>query len=150
MYKNSITHYITKVVVDIMFFAGIACVIAVPWLSKLLCDYFNYNDNEYWIITFSLLSSGLCAIYILFNIKGMFKTLLGGNPFVKRNISCFRKIAVACAIVAIIFFIKCFLMFTIATAVVVLLFVIASLFCLTLKDVFKQAVYYKEEHDWTV
>jgi hypothetical protein len=150
MYKNSITHHITKVVVDIMFFGGIAIVIAVPWLARLLSNYYGYTDTDYWILTIALFTSGVCAVYILFNLKVMFKTLLGGNPFVEKNISCLRKIAVASMLIAIIFAVKTILMFTVATAVIVLVFIIASLFCLTLKDIFKQAIYYKEEHDWTV
>jgi hypothetical protein len=30
------------------------------------------------------------------------------------------------------------------------MFAVGTLFCLTLKDIFKQAMFYKEEHDWTV
>lgn len=150
MYKNSITHYIAKVLIDIMFYGGIVCVIVVPWLSKFVTDYLGYDEKEYWIITAILFTSGICAVYILFNLKQMFKALLGGNPFIEKNISCFRKIAVACALISLIYIIKCFLMFSIATAIIVVAFIIGSLFCLTLKDIFKQAIFYKEEHDWTV
>jgi len=150
MYRNSITHHITKVLVDIMFCGGIVCVILVPWLSKFIRDYLGYGEKGYWIITSILFSSGISAVYILFNLKQMFKTLLGGNPFIEKNISCLRKIAVACASIALIYIIKCVIMFSIPTVIIVLVFTIGTLFCLTLKDIFKQAIFYKEEHDWTV
>jgi xanthine/uracil permease len=80
----------------------------------------------------------------------MFKSLLGGNPFINKNVSCFRRMAVACAVISLLYIIKCFFLFTIATVIIVLVFVIGCLFCLTLKDIFKQAIALKEENDLTV
>jgi uncharacterized protein YxeA len=101
-------------------------------------------------LTITLVVSGIASVYIMYNLKSMFTTLLGGNPFVESNVSCFRKMAVASFIIALIYIAKCFYWFTLATVVIVIAFAIAGLFCLTLKDIFKQAVYYKEEHDYTV
>lgn len=150
MYKNSITHHIAKVLIDIMFYCGIVCIIAVPLLAKGLRNFYGYNDTVLLLFMVILFTSGICAVYILFNLKQMFKTLLGGNPFIDKNITCFRRMAVACVLIAGIYIIKCFLLFSWATVIIVLVFTIGTLFCLTLKDIFKQAIYYKEEHDWTV
>ena len=152
MYKNTVTHYITKVLVDIMFYGGIVCVALVPWLTKYLCLLLDKAcaGRFYYIAAAILFSSGICAVYILYNLKQMFQTLLGGNPFVEKNISAFRRMALACGAISLIFIVKCFLLFSLATVIIVLVFVIGALFCLTLKDIFKQAIYYKEEHDWTV
>jgi hypothetical protein len=150
MYKNSFVHYLTKIMVDIMFYGGILCCIMVPFLVKRAGGYFGYGESEIIPLTITLLGSGVAAVYIMFNLKLMFKTLLGGNPFVWSNVSCFRKIAVASFIIAMIYTAKCFFLLTIATALIVIIFVIAGLFCLTLKDIFKQAIYYKEENDFTV
>ncbi|MBQ8836327.1 MAG: DUF2975 domain-containing protein [Clostridia bacterium] len=150
MYKNSVTHYIAKGAVDVLFYLGIAATVLVPWWSKFLRDALSYTNTEWYIMIGVLMLSGVCAVYILFVIKGMFKTLLGNNPFVMANVSAFRKVAVACAAVAVIYIVKCFLMFTVGTVVIAAIFVLGSLFCLTLKDIFKQAVCYKEENDLTV
>jgi len=80
----------------------------------------------------------------------MFKTLLGGNPFVMKNVSCLRKCAVASALIALIFAVRLSLWFTFAAAIIVVIFSLLSLFSITIKDLFKQAVAYKEETDWTV
>ncbi len=149
MQKQPVTHYIAKALVDIMLYGGIVCVILVPWLSRYVYI-FGYGERQRWIIAAVLFSSGICVVYILFNLKQMFRTLLGGNPFVEKNISCFRKMAVACAVISLIYVIKCILIFSLATIIIILMFAVGSLFCLTLKDIFKQAIFYKEEHDWTV
>jgi hypothetical protein len=51
---------------------------------------------------------------------------------------------------AIIYLVKICIWLTIASSIIVIIFSLLGLFCLTLKDVFKQAVAYKEENDWTV
>ncbi len=150
MYKNSFVHHLTKIMVDIMFYGGIVCCILVPYFVKWTSGYFSYGDNIILPFTVILLGSGMAAVYIMFNLKSMFKTLLGGNPFVWSNVSCLRKMAVASFIIALFYIAKCFFWFTIATGIIVIIFVIAGLFCLTLKDVFKQAICYKEENDLTV
>ncbi len=150
MYKNSIVHYLTKIMVDIMFYGGIVCCLLVTQLAKLTRGYLWYGDDVVFPFGIILFTTGVAAVYILFNLKKMFKTLLGGNPFVLSNVSCLRKMAVACFVIALIYAAKCMFWFTLATAIIVIMFVIAGLFCLTLKDVFKQAIYYKEENDYTV
>jgi len=73
-----------------------------------------------------------------------------GNPFSDVNINYFRKMAVSSALISIIYFVKLFYMFTIATVFIIIAFAVASLFCLTLKDLFKQASVYKEENELTI
>jgi len=150
METNRFRHYVTKITVDIMFFGGIvSCAVlpfALPWLMRLTGVSMQFR----WHYTIILLSAGVCAVYIMYQLKRMFKTLVSGNPFVSQNVSCLRKCAVASAVIAGIFLVRLIMWFTIAASIIALVFFILSLFCLTLKDLFKQAVIYKEETDWTV
>ncbi|MCL2286899.1 MAG: DUF2975 domain-containing protein [Firmicutes bacterium] len=150
MGTNRFRHYVTKLLVDVMFFGGIvvcaALPFALPWLMRLT-GVSMYFRGQYTVV---LLSAGVCAVFIMYQLKRMFKTLLSGNPFVSQNVDCLRKCAVASAVIACIFFVRLFLWFTIAASIIVVTFFILSLFCLTLKDLFKQAIIYKEETDWTV
>ncbi|MBQ6893808.1 MAG: DUF2975 domain-containing protein [Clostridia bacterium] len=150
MKNKSLVHRISKILVDVLFYFGILAVIAVPWWSKFLSESMFYTEAEWYMMMGVLMLTGACAVYILFVIKGMYKTLLGENPFVSENVSAFRKVAVASALIALVYLIKCVFLFSVATLVIVIIFSVATLFCLTLKDIFKQAVCYKEENDWTV
>ena len=150
MFERSFVHYLTKVLVDIMFYGGILCCLAVPLIMPLLVDFFGYEEGTVLRFTIILFLSGLCSVYILWQLKAMFKTLLGGDPFVAANVSCLRKCSVASLLIAILYIIKLTFWFTIATSLIVIIFSLLGLFSLTLKDVFKQAVAYKEENDWTV
>ena len=151
MYQKSVTHYISKIVIDILFYLSIICVILVPVWAKELFSWINYRNADYlgsFVITIFL--SGLCCVYILYHLKQMFRSLLVGNPFVDKNVSHFRKIAVAFWAIALMYFVKCFFMFTGATLVIAVVFVVGCLFCLTLKDLFKQAINYKTETELTI
>ena len=150
MYKNSIVHYLAKIIVDLLLYLGIPTVCTVPWWSKFISDYMQYTNSQGYILAAVLFTSGAVVVYILFVLKGMFKTLLGNNPFVKENVNAFRRMAVACLAISAIYLVKCFVLFSVGTVVISVIFGVGTLFCLTLKDIFKQAVYYKEENDWTV
>ena len=150
MYKNSFVHYLTKVLVDVMFYGGILCCIAVPFVMPYAAAYLGYSREIVSQYSLILILSGLCALYILWQFKKMFKTLLGGNPFTGKNVSCLRKCSVASFLIAIIYLVKICIWFTIASSIIVIIFALLGLFCLTLKDVFKQAVYYKEENDGVI
>lgn len=150
MYKISFVHKLTKILVDIFFYLGILCTISVPFVTAPLLRFIDISDTLVIPTIITLVICGICAVYILLQLKRIFKTLLEENPFVMDNVNYLRRMSVAAFIVAIMFFVKCFYWFTFATAIIVIVFVIAGFFCLTLKDVFKQAVIYKDENDLTV
>ena len=150
MYKSSFVHYLTKILVDIMFYGGILCCIAVPFIMPVLTRFFGYRESVVIPFTIILLSSGIFSLYILWQLKAMLKTLLEGNPFTGKNVSCLRKCSVASFLIAILYITIITFWFTIASSIIVIIFALLGLFCLTVKDVFKQAVTYKEENDWTV
>ncbi len=151
MYQKSITHYVAKIVIDVLFFLSVICTVAVPFVLHKVFQWIGYLEPNYGIaFTVIVFLSGLCCSYILFNLKQMYSSLLVGNPFTTKNINHFRKMAVACILVTMIYTAKCFFMFTYATVVIAVVFAIGCLFCLTLKDLFKQAVNYKTENELTI
>ena len=150
MKAERLRQHVTKILVDIMFYGGIAACAVLPFAMPMLLRFIGVSLEFRIVYTTILLSAGVCGVYIMYQLKCMFRTLLGGNPFVSQNVTCLRKCAVASALIACIFLIRLLLWFTIAASVVVVIFSLLSLFSLTIKDLFKQAVAYKEETDWTV
>lgn len=150
MLKRSVISQITGVVVNIMFYGGILCCLAVPFVYRQAAAYFYYAEELALPLGIVLLVSGMAAVYILFQLKKIFKTIGKGNPFIVQNVNALRKMAVACALIAGVYALKSIFAFTLTTGMISLVFAVAALFCLTLKDVFKQAVWYKEENDLTV
>jgi len=152
MDTKKFTHRLTKVLVDMMFYGGILVCILLPfWITRQSELYIGYENNIANSIHIAiLLPAGICAVYILFQLKMIFKTLMAGNPFVLVNVSCLRKCGVASFLMGIIFILRLIFWFTAGSVVLIIICALLGLFCLTLKDVFKQAIVYKEENDWTV
>ena len=152
MDTTKFTHRLTKVLVDIMFYGGILVCILLPfWITRQSGLYVEYEGSVANVVHIAiLLPAAICAVYILFQLKMIFKTLMRGNPFVLENVSCLRKCGVTSFLMAIIFILRLVFWFTPGSVVLIIICVLLGLFCLTLKDVFKQAISYKEENDWTV
>lgn len=151
MYKKSLTHYISKFVVDVLFYLSILCTVLMPFTASKLFGWIDYQNQSYLtIFTTMMFVSGICCTYILFNLKVMFLSLLSGNPFTDENVAHFRKIAVVCFVMMVIYTAKCLVLFTVATLVIAIIFLVGTLFCLTLKDLFKQAINYKIENELTI
>ncbi len=151
MYKKSVVHYAAKLVIDILLVLSAVCTVAIPIFHKMLFNFIGYPDQSY-ITAFSVIvfASGIICTYILFVLRQMYKSLLVGNPFTDKNVSYLRQIAVSCVLIAFMYFVKLFFMFTFATLVIAAVFVVGCLFCLTLKDLFKQAINYKTENELTI
>ena len=150
MYQKSFVHYMTKICIDILFYVAILCCLLIPFSSSWLFRYFGIVEASALFVKAILLASGMTCVYILWQLKVIFKTLMNGNPFIHANVSCLRKIAIACLIISFIYIVKMIVMPTISTMVIVVIFIVACLLCLTLKDLFKQSIYYKDENDLTV
>lgn len=145
MYKTKVSQ-ITTVLVNIMFYGGILACILTPFGTKL----YGYTGKEYLIQTCVILLSGFASVFIMYQLKRIFKTLTVGNPFVMDNAFSLRRIAVASFIIAAVYVVKAFLLFTPATFVIIVIFITAGLFCLTLMSVFTKAVEFKEENSLTI
>ncbi len=145
MYKTKIAT-VTAILVNIMFFGGIAACILTPFGTKI----YGYSGKEYIIQTSVVLLSGLASVYIMYQLRHIFKTLTKDDPFVMENAASLKKIAVASFIIAAIYVVKVFLLCTPATIAIIFLFLTAGLFCLTLMSVFTAAVKFKEENSLTI
>ena len=150
MYQKSIVHYMTKISIDILFYLAILSCVFIPFSSTWLFSYYEIVKANALFIKAILMVSGLSCVYILWQLKVIFKTLMDGNPFIHANVSCLRKIALACLTIAIIYLVKMIVMPTLSTLVIIIIFIVGCLLCLTLKDLFKQSIYYKDENDLTV
>ncbi|AGL00143.1 DUF2975 domain-containing protein [Desulfoscipio gibsoniae] len=143
-------HRFTKLLIDFMFYSGILVCVFVPVIIFKLIPSTFIAENIRLHFTVVLMLSGIAALYILWILRCIFKTLLNTSPFTLKNVDALRKMAVAAFVISTLYIIKCLFWFTLGTGIIVIIFAIAGLFSLVLADVFKQAVQYKEENDLTV
>lgn len=105
----------------------------------------------------------ICTFLIVFHLKSIVSTLIDGNPFVWKNVKSLNKISIECFIIS-----GCYLLNFIAnigsrafkiiyvdnngihTDTEPIIFLLAGAFILVLSIVFKEALNYKEENDYTI
>ncbi len=150
MKQKSLVYSVTKIVVDIVFILGIISCFLVPYFVKWWGELMKYSNFSQLSLNVIIISSGLVALYIVWQLKLILKEVLEDNPFNMRTINYLRKIALSTLIISIIYTLKLILYFTLGTLVIVVVFLIATLLFLTLKDLFKRALYYKEENDGVI
>lgn len=81
--KKETVAVITKYLLDVMFFAGIAVTLTLPWLVKLVTAYFHFEDFEgrYVEIVSIYFVLGILAVLILGELRKIFRTVLGNVMF---------------------------------------------------------------------
>lgn len=147
--KKETVAVITKYLLDIMFFAGIAVTLTLPWLVKLVTAYFHFEGRYVEIVSIYFVL-GILAVLILGELRKMFRTVLKNDCFVRENVVSLQRMGTYSFIIAAVCLLRAFLYTTAAMLVLVLVFVIAGLFSKVLAFVFDKAVDYKLENDLTI
>lgn len=141
----------TKLILDLMFYCGIAVLATLPFTLKLAGRYYSKALSDNFISMLVIFAvSGVCGLMIVTQLRRMMKTVIEGACFVPDNVRSLGLMASLSLVIAAAFIIKIFLVPTPATVVVVLVFFIAALFSQVLANVFAEAIRYKEETDLTI
>lgn len=145
------TNTFTKIMLDIMFYCGLAVLATLPFTLKLAGRYYSRQLSDNFIsMLFIFAVSGVCGLMIIAQLRRMMKTVIEGACFVPDNVRSLQVMARLSLVIAGAFIIKLFIVPTPATAIIVLVFFIAALFSQVLANVFAEAVRYKEETDLTI
>lgn len=138
---------IVKHILDLIFLGGIGILLSLPialkWYLGLM--YARTSENYYFLLGFLFLT-GIFALIVVHEIRKLLKNLNKKNPFIIDNVKSFKRIAVACLIIAACYIIKIIFYNLIVTMV----FIIAGFFSIILAEVFRQAVLVKEENEMTI
>lgn len=121
-------------------------------------------DEKNKIILGTLLTIGVvCIFLIVIELRKIVITLIKTNPFVWSNVTSLKRISVECFIIAACYFGNLVLSFGkekyrfiyldakgIHTDTEPIIFILAGIFIAILAGVFKKAIEYKEENDFTI
>ncbi len=147
--NKSLSSFI-KLFLQIILIIGATIYVLLPILLKAYIYYINPELN-YVRALILLYISGLPAIVIVNEFIHMFESLKKDNPFVKENVQSLRLISICSFIIAIEYAIGIFAVTnSIFGIIVVGVFVIAWLGSYVLAELWKKAIYYKEENDLTI
>lgn len=152
--KRETVIWITKYLLDIMYFLGIVVtlLLPVPGVVQHILDFFDYHNFEGYytelIVIYFIL--GIMAVLILGELRKMFRTVLKDDCFVKDNVVSLQRMGTYSFVIVLVCLLRTALYMTAAMLVLVLVFIIAGLFSKVLAFVFERAVEYKLENDLTI
>lgn len=141
---------LTKYFLDSMFYAGILATISLPFSIRWTGRYLSGFERYYWIMLVIYFILGISAIFLIHELRKIFRTVLAKNCFVTENVNSLRRMGNISFFIVVMSLLRCIVYFTIAMAVVIFVFIIAGLFSKVLAYVFEEAVRYKEENDMTI
>lgn len=153
---------VLSTVLNLSIVAGVVLTIGVFYTTFYKRKIEDIITNEGLVIM--LLIAGISSLfYIVFQLRGIIKTLIIGDPFVRSNAIAFKKISIASLIIALCYLINLFInsnlkefkfiyvdTMGIHTDMEVFIFLFASAFIFVLAKVFDKAVTFKEENDLTI
>lgn len=140
----------TKWLLDFMFYSGLLLVIGVPFLFRIAGRYYSIFDRFYLPFCVIFMVSGGFALFIIWDLRNMFRTVVKADPFVRENVRSLKRMGNCAFIIALFMLMKLVFVITPATLVLIVVFLVAGLFSLVLSQVFDQAVTYKQENDLTI
>ena len=148
--KENILIRATKLLLDVMFFAGIAVIVTLPVSIRVYGQFNGYFARYYvqLIVLFGV--SGILAELILYELRRMFRTVLANDCFVEANVKSLDRMGTYSFLIALVTAGRMVLYLTPAVLIIILVFVIAGLFSKVLSQVFDRAVAYKLENDLTI
>lgn len=140
----------TKLLLDFMFYAGIAVTATLPFSLKWIGSYLQSVGAHYQESVIIYFVLGIAALVLVNELRKIFHTVLAEDCFVKENVASLRKMGNWSFFIALMSIVRSIVYVTVAMLVVILVFVIAGLFSKVLAMVFEEAVRYKEENDLTI
>ena len=148
--EKSIISRIVSIILIILLIGGIVCLFFLPYLydltgaSKTLFT----NQKLYYKILFYLCY--IISLIIIFILSRIFNVVYKTNPFNKLMMNYIKYLSVLFMTLALLVGIKICINPTVLSIAVVVLTFIVSLCFYVVGEVFKVAINYKEEVDYTV
>lgn len=147
--KDKITVF-TKVILDMMFYGGILVTLSLPYTVSVLGRYLEKFKEHYAELVVIYFILGILALFIIRELRKMFRTVLKDDCFVKENVASLQKMSIYSFLIVMVSIIRTIVYLTPAMFVVILVFSIAGLFSRVLSMVFDRAIEYKQETDLTI
>lgn len=149
--EKSLSSFV-KILLDLILVGGIGIFLTLPvslkWYYAITFE--NISADIYWFLLGLLYVTGVFALLLVYEIRRIFKSLNGHEPFIMDNVKSLNSMGIYSFIISFCYIFKIFFFNSVATIIIVMIFVIAGFFSIILAEVFRQAVEAKQENDLTV
>lgn len=143
---------VVKILLDLIFLSGIGVLLSLPISVRWYLAYVHGNRNEkiYYFLLILLAVTGILALGIVREIRKIFNTLNGKDPFIIENVKSLKYMGIFSFLIAFCYVTKILFLNSFFTIIIFMIFVIAGFFSIILAEVFRQAVEVKMENDYTI
>lgn len=149
--KRSIISKIVAIILKIILGLGTICLFFVPYIYNFIGKYQNIKFNDQTIFyNIALYISAILILYIIFELIRIFSLVYKENPFNKNIEYSLKRIAIVLMILSLITLAKSIFIPTVLSFSIVIILFVGSLGVYVLSQVFKTAIEYKNEIDYTV
>lgn len=140
----------TKFLLDVGYILALCALPALPFLLRWAAPQYPSvaEHRVFHLILFFL--GDLGCIFIIRELRRMFRTVLEDRCFVRENVTSLRRMGYYGLGIALVMAVRLAVAFTPATVFIIAVFFLAALFSFVLAGVFHRAVRYKEENDLTI
>ncbi len=137
----------------ITFVVGSLVTLFLPFIFKVWFSWYfvSFGDEQFYFTSINILRPcGVFALVIIYQLISILKTVGENNPFVLKNANCLKYIAWSSFVITLLFVVYATIYFSLLAVVIAYIFLIAGFCCLVFSQLFKKAVQYKKETDYTI
>ena len=136
---------------DALMLAAAAAVITLPWSVPFFTHHYPGDPGGLFLKYVVVLAvSGVMAILILWQARGVMLHVNAGIPFVPDTVRRLRIGAFQCIALAVFYLAAIFWVRKLYMVIVVVAFSLIGLLLLVLAEMIRQAIAFKEENDMTI
>ncbi|AOT69390.1 DUF2975 domain-containing protein [Geosporobacter ferrireducens] len=141
-----------KILLDLIFLSGIGILLSLPVSVRWYLAHVHGSRDErmYYFLLGLLAITGILALGIVREIRRIFNTLNGKDPFIIENVKSLKHMGIFSFAIAFCYGTKIFFLNSFFTIIILMIFVIAGFFSIILAEVFRKAVEVKVENDYTI
>jgi len=149
--KKSIISKIVAIILKIILGLGSISLIFVPYIYNFIGKYQNITfSDQTTLYIIALYTSAIIVLYIILELIRIFSLVYKENPFNKHTEYSLKRISISLMILSLITLTKSIFIPTILSLSIFIILFVGSLGVYVLSQVFKTAIEYKNEIDYTV
>ncbi|MBP3389146.1 MAG: DUF2975 domain-containing protein [Clostridia bacterium] len=136
---------------DVLMAVAALAVVTLPWSVPFFTHHLpGEPGGRFFKYTVVLAISGILAILILWQARGVMRHVNAGTPFVSDTVRRLRTGAFQCLALAVFYLGAIFWVRKLYMVVVLVAFCLIGLLLLVLAEMIRQAIAFKEENDMTI
>lgn len=135
---------------DVLLLCAAVATATLYWTIPAVTHHYPATDGRFEKYMIVMTVSGLAALYLLWQTRGVMRHVKCGAPFVLDTVRRLRAGGVACLLLSAFYLTTIFWVTKLYMLIVMVVFLVIGLLLLVLAQMIQQAITFKEENDMTI